>query len=155
MFPKARNEELVVQEMDGETLVYDLKTHKAHCLNSTAAFIWNSCDGEKSIDQLASSLGSKFGHSADRDIVRLAIKQLQDSALLAESGMNGLKSPSRRDLIKKIGLATAIAIPLVTSLVAPTGVMAASCACTTPGNCISQTSCPSTVNCNGSHQCAP
>ena len=126
MFPKARNAELVVQEMGDETLVYDLKTHKAHCLNPTAAYIWNSCNGQRSVDQLAETVELKFGHPADRDLVLLAIKQLQDSALLTESGMNGLKSPSRRDLIKKIGLATAIAIPLVTSLVAPTGVMAAS-----------------------------
>ncbi len=155
MYPKARSENLVVQEMDDETLVYDLKTHEAHCLNKTAAFVWNNCSGNRSIDEIARSVESKFGHPVDGDLVRLAIKQLEDKGLLKESGISGLAMPSRRELIKKIGIASAIAIPIVASLVAPVGVMAASCTCTTPGNCITQSSCPSTVNCNASHQCAP
>ena len=35
--PKARTEQLIVKEVDGEVLVYDLTTDRAHCLNDTAA----------------------------------------------------------------------------------------------------------------------
>ena len=37
--PKARTDGLLVEEMDGETLVYDLDTHGAHCLNPAAALV--------------------------------------------------------------------------------------------------------------------
>ena len=44
----ARHDELVVQELPDEVLVYDLRKHKAHCLNQTAAFVWNHCNGQAS-----------------------------------------------------------------------------------------------------------
>ena len=96
----------------------------------------------------------------------------------------GSEGRSRRDVIRQIGLSSMIALPVVYSLVAPTSVHAQSCgmvgaACSVPGNCclgsdclpgggppvccgcvnpgqcITQTACPSTVNCNGSGICAP
>ena len=43
--PKARKENLVVQESNGEVLIYDLDTNKAFCLNETSALVWQACDG--------------------------------------------------------------------------------------------------------------
>ena len=40
LMPRARQDELVVEELPDETLVYDLKRHKARCLNRTAALVW-------------------------------------------------------------------------------------------------------------------
>src|SRR5260221_9084920 len=117
--PKARSENLVIQTLPGETLVYDMTTNEAHCLNETAAFVWNNCKGDISIDEIARSVEARFGHTVDADFVRLAIKQLDDNKLLTENGLNGLTMPSRREAIKKIGLASAIAIPIVASMVAP------------------------------------
>lgn len=45
--PKARFENLVIQMIADETLVYDLANHRAHCLNETAAFVWGRCTGEE------------------------------------------------------------------------------------------------------------
>ena len=96
------------------------------------------------------------GHTADADFVRLAVKQLDDKNLLTENGLGGLAMPSRREAIKKIGLASAIAIPIVASMVAPQSALAStSCICVTPTDCTGMTGCPSTVNCNGVGQCAP
>jgi hypothetical protein len=155
--PKARFEDLVVQSLDGETLIYDLKTNEAHCLNETAAFIWNSCKGDRSIDDLTTDVEGKFGHRVQPEMVRFALKQLDDKKLMVDSGIVGLAMPSRRQVIKKIGLASAVAIPIVASLVTPSSVYAAaSCACTAPGDCLTQTGCPSTINCNVvSFICAP
>ena len=50
--PKARKHELIVKELSDETLVYDETTHKAHCLNQTAALVWKFCDGRTSIPQM-------------------------------------------------------------------------------------------------------
>jgi len=154
--PKARSENLVIQTLPGETLVYDLTTNEAHCLNETAAFVWDKCKGDISIDEIARSVETRFGHAVDADYVRLAVKQLDDKNLLTESGLGGLAMPSRREAIKKIGLASAIAIPIVASMVAPQSALAStSCICVTPADCATQGGCPSTVNCNGTGQCAP
>ena len=44
--PQARRSGLIIQEVDSEILIYDQETDKAHCLNPTAAKVWNYCDGE-------------------------------------------------------------------------------------------------------------
>jgi len=36
-----------VKQADGEVLIYDLERNKAHCLNNTAARVWQYCDGER------------------------------------------------------------------------------------------------------------
>jgi len=154
--PKARSENLVIQTLPGETLVYDLTTNEAHCLNETAAFVWDKCKGDISIDEIARSVETRYGHAVDADFVRLAVKQLDDKNLLTQSGLGGLAMPSRREAIKKIGLASAIAIPIVASMVAPQSALAStSCICVNPADCTGMTSCPSTVVCNGVGQCAP
>ena len=53
--PVARKENLVIQEMPEEVLVYDMDTNKAHCLNRTAAFVWKSCDGKNSVAPITHS----------------------------------------------------------------------------------------------------
>ena len=59
--PVARKEGLVIQEMPDEVLVYDLETNKAHCLNKTAAFVWNACDGKNSVAEITKLFGNQSG----------------------------------------------------------------------------------------------
>lgn len=154
--PVARKEGLVVQETAEEVLVYDLTSNKAHCLNQTAAFVWKSCDGHNSISQITKLFENEVGSAVNEDLIWLAIDQLNEKNLLdAELALN-FAGRSRREVIKKIGLATVIALPIVVSLTAPTSALAStSCACINPGACLTQSTCPSTVNCNGSGICAP
>lgn len=154
--PVARKQGLVVQEMPEEVLIYDLDTNKAHCLNKTAAFVWKSCDGNKSIADITKSFENDFGSVVDEDLVWLAIEQLGDKNLLSESLKTNFKGQTRRDVIKKIGFAAVVALPVVASLAAPSSALAsASCACVAPADCSTQTGCPSLVNCNPSGVCAP
>ena len=51
--PVARKRELVVQESGEETLVYDLVSNRASCLNQTSALVWKHCDGSKTIGDIA------------------------------------------------------------------------------------------------------
>lgn len=154
--PVARKQGLVVQEMPEEVLIYDLDTNKAHCLNKTAAFVWKSCDGNKSVADITKSFENDFGNAVDEDLVWLAIEQLGDKNLLSESLPTSFKGHTRREVIKKIGFASVIALPVVASLAAPTSALAtASCACVVPADCPAQTGCPNTSNCNGSGVCAP
>lgn len=156
IYPLARHKELVIQEMTDEVLVYDLNTNKAHCLNPSAAFIWRACNGNNSIDDIVDQFELDGKGKVSEDFVWLALDQLQENALLDDLVAPRFEGQSRRQVIKKIGLASMVAIPVVASLVAPQNALAVgSCACVVPGDCITQTTCPSTVNCNGSGICAP
>ena len=63
--PAARQAGLVVRELPGETLVYDLENNKAHCLNGTAALVWRRCDGQTTVAELAQTLHEELGLPAD------------------------------------------------------------------------------------------
>ena len=134
--PVARKNDLVIQESDNEVLVYDLVTNKASCLNETAAFVWQSCNGSNGIADIAKALGRKTDQAVNDDLVWLAIDELSKHKLLEEkvSAEYSVEGMSRRDVIKKIGLGTMIALPLVFTLVAPRSVHANSL-CVTGGVC--------------------
>lgn len=156
--PIARKNGLVVQEVPDEVLVYDLESNKAHCLNNSAAIIWKSCDGNNSVSDIASIVEQQAGGKVADDFVWLAIDQLSENNLLESPIPSSFEGTSRREVIKKIGLASMIAIPVIASLVAPQSALAAaSCTCNTPGACGStpNASCPSTTRCNGAGLCAP
>ena len=155
-FPIARKNDLVVQDMPDEVLVYDLNSNKAHCLNQTAAMVWKSCDGKNSVSEIAKLIELQAGGSVSEDFVWLAIDQLGENDLLEQEIKSTFAGQTRREVIKKIGLAAVIGLPIVASMVAPPNVLAVvSCGCIAPGDCIAQTACPSTTNCNGSGVCAP
>jgi len=131
--PVARKSGLVVQEMPDEVLVYDLNSNKAHCLNQTAATVWQACDGSQSISDIAAELGK----GNNEDLVWLAIDQLSENDLLEAKVASKFKGQTRRDVIKKIGLASIIAVPVIASLVAPQNALAAqSCNCVNNNQCI-------------------
>jgi hypothetical protein len=142
-FPMARKTGLVVQEMPDELLVYDLDSNKAHCLNQTAAFVWKSCDGSNSVADITELFVSEGGSKISEDLVWLAIDQLNENQLLEKEMRSSFAGQSRRDVIKKIGLASMVAIPIVASLVAPQSALAAS-------SCL----CPSGATCTGDLECA-
>lgn len=145
--PMARKEGLVIQEMPDELLVYDLETNKAHCLNQTASSVWKACNGKNSVAEIA-RIFEDSNSKGSEDLVWLAIDQLNENDLLEKEYELDFKGRTRRDLIKKVGLASVIALPVVASLTAPSSALAAaSCNCVTPTDCAPQTTCPSTVNC--------
>lgn len=126
--PIARSANITVQNLDNETLIYDLTINKAFMLNETSAFIWNHLDGQMSIAELSRRLGAKFKQKANEEIVWLAIEQLKNNNLLkeAESFQTPLSDINRREVIKRAGLATMIALPIITGLTAPQAAHAAS-----------------------------
>ena len=152
----ARQNGLVVQEMPDEVLVYDLNTNKAHCLNQSAAFVWKSCDGAKSVSDIVREFETNGKGKVTEDFVWLAIDQLNENGLLDGSVAPRFAGQSRRQVLKTIGLASMVALPLIASLVAPKNAMGAvSCSCGNPGMCATRTACPSTTNCNLQGVCAP
>ena len=123
--PQSRTENLVVRELDDETLVYDLERNEAHCLNRTVALIWNQCDGEKTATAAARILTRKLDAHVDADLVWLAVRQLQRFHLVER--VTTSPSVSRRDLVLKYA-PIALALPMILSISAPTTAQAATCA---------------------------
>ena len=140
--PRARRAKLVVRELADETLVYDVEGHRAHCLNRTAALVWELCDGEHTVSLMAERMGERLSAQVPEELVRLALGQLADRGLLAPVDFGPEPGPalvSRRAMVRRLGLAAAVALPLVTSIISPTPVMAQS-----PCN---ETSCPPGTTC--------
>lgn len=119
--PLARSTDIVVQTIGKEVLIYDLNTHRAYNLNETSSIVYHACDGNTTFSELKSKANFTDG------IIFFAIDELRKNNLLEN---NSFVSPfndlSRREVIKKVGLASIIALPVISSLVAPTAAMAQS-----------------------------
>jgi hypothetical protein len=121
--PIARTENLVIEDLDDEILIYDRLTAQAHCLNGPAAQVWRASDGDLSEESLAASLG------LDADEVRFALVQLEDKNLLdlgpvVQVDGNGTTRRQFTITTAKAG-AIAAAAPMIYSILAPTPAAAA------------------------------
>lgn len=122
-----RKDGLTISALEGEILVYDHETRRASCLNSFAAEVLELCDGRRSAASIARDLPSG---EIDERMVWLALADLQKARLLEDGSADvpgEYSGTSRRDLLKKIGLGTAIAVPVVTGLSAPALAQVATC----------------------------
>lgn len=137
MKPNARKEELVVQVVGDETIVYDERRSHAHRLNRTAALVWRHCDGAHTVADLQSVLQRDADMLATEDIVWLALDRLEKEQLLTEPLTRPADAAkiTRRDVLRKAALAGGLTLmlPVVQSMVAPTPAMAMSVGCAKRG----------------------
>lgn len=124
ILPNTRTSDILVQSLNGETLIYDLKTNKSYCLNSTSAIVFAACGGETTIESL------KTQHDLPDEIIFLALDELKKNDLIEDEFVSPFAGMSRREMIRKAGLASMIALPVVLSLIAPSATSAASASCT-------------------------
>ena len=143
VLPVARTESLIVKEVDGETLVYDLTTDKAHCLNETAARVWKNCDGSNSVSEISKALSVELNTNVKDEVVWLALDQLEKFKLLEEAPAKpaSLAGMTRRQMVARLGIA-AVALPSIMSIVSPTAqaqgsVFAPGTCCINPNDCAS------------------
>lgn len=112
--PISRKDELVVQELNGEVLIYDLRVNKAFCLNETSALVWQACDGSKTVDEIGKQLGSEdMAWLALSDLIK---QNLVEHELATPTKFEGM---SRREVVKSLGMGSMLAIPVIAALVAP------------------------------------
>ncbi len=148
--PRMREDGLVIDDLPDEVLVYDLERHEAHCLNRSAALVWRACDGRSSPADIARRLTMELDTQFSADLVLVALNQLERQNLLQQPATLPAQfiALSRRQMVRRLGFAAAVAVPLVTSIVAPTAVQAATCQ-QSGHPCIPNKLCCSPLGCNG------
>jgi hypothetical protein len=162
-----RSDDLVIEAVGDELLVYDRISRRAHCLGADAARVWQACDGRSDAGAMSADLGLAL------DVVRQAVDELEGCGLLEHrlelvdvTPGNG-KAVTRRELAArsaKLGTAAAAA-PLILSITAPTAMAAATptfnaCAISTgnsngnnPGQCGFIAGCCGCCNWQSGGQC--
>lgn len=106
-----------------DTLVFNPFNGEAHSLNKVAAFILHCCDGETTVQEVASLCEQEFECLAGEDLVRYTLEQLRRKKLVDSCDPGAL---TRKDLLVKAAGA-AVALPVVASVVLPSPALAQSC----------------------------
>ncbi len=146
--PATRKDGLTISTLDDEVLVYDPEARRASCLNSFAAEVLARCDGQSSASDITRELPFK---DVDERLVWLALADLQKAQLLQDRisiPFNADGRTNRRDLLKRIGMGTAVAVPIVTGLALPAAAAHGTCkgigsGCTQNHECCSKHCCNS------------
>lgn len=136
MIPVARKEKLLIQEIGDELIVYDQENKASHCLNPMAASVWELCDGQHTVEDIANLLENDLNLATDenvdmRALVWLTLEELEHFHLIKEYRTQPITIPtiSRRTVVKTATLVGGFAIgsmfPLVRSIIAPTPAIAA------------------------------
>ena len=128
ILPQARFEAIVVQELRDEVLVCDTKNNRVFCLNQTAGEVWKLCDGKTEIKQISAILAKKLKTNVSEELVLFSLNELSKHDLLDKttSISDIFTGASRREVIKRIGLGSMIALPIISSVVMPTATQAQS-----------------------------
>ena len=156
--PRARTSRLVTRDLGDELLVYDLERHKAYCLNQVAMQVFRHCDGETTIPDMALRIANALGMPVDEQAVRLGLVRLEKAHLL-DSPVAQILHTSRREMLRTLGRAAVVIVPLVTAITVPTSAQAASgclpagSPCTGPGQCCPGLSCNASIGMPGMKTC--
>jgi hypothetical protein len=147
--PLARSQDVVVEAIGDELLVFDRANGRAHSLNTAAALVWQACNGSRTREQISEHC------QLDPLAVDLALDNLADSKLLEDYDPPA-ERVSRRTAIRRIaftGASIGVALPVIRSIVAPSSAMAGS---TVGSACASQADCTHAgSHCHSDGQCHP
>ena len=84
-----QREGITCRELDqNETMLYNQETEAIHILNPTAKFVWDLCNGEHTIEDMAAAIQAEFAGTEGKDILSEIAKTLDTFA------ENGLLQPA-------------------------------------------------------------
>ena len=117
-----------VEQLGNELCIYNWQRKEVHALNPTAARVWQQCDGQTSLAQIAAMLQAELQvpDAEAKELAWLTLAQLEKAHLLDAD----VVKPTQRKVLPrrafiKLGVAAAL-LPVVHSIVAPTPVAAQS-----------------------------
>lgn len=147
--PLSRYKDIVVQELKDEILVCDTKNNRVFCLNQTAGEVWKLCDGKTPIRKISEKLTNILKVEITEELVLFSLAELSKHKLLTDNNSPEqiFKGISRREVVRRIGLGSMVALPIISSVVMPMAAQAqsgcpttnapAGCPCTIGTECLS------------------
>jgi hypothetical protein len=126
--PKRKN--VIVRQLSDELLLYDKATNKAHCLNQSAADIWQLCDGKRTVADIARVLEKELKSPVAEQTLWVTLIKFGNAGLLRNDvpRLHTGRRLSRRDALRKVGATVAaLAVPVIASVLVPKAEGAVSC----------------------------
>jgi Coenzyme PQQ synthesis protein D (PqqD) len=121
-----KQRKLIARKIGDELLLFDEETNTAHCLNGIAGDLWMACEREGSAVEVTEVLCPRWP-DIEEEVVAASLSKLAAASLLEETTAQENISQGRRQLIRKLGFAAAVALPIVvTSVLIPPAAAAAS-----------------------------
>lgn len=117
--PMARTEDILVESLGDEVLIYDLRTHEATCLNASAALVWDLCDSQRTIADILDEVGN--AEVTEHHIADL-LDQLRDKNLLEDDdtpAAHGAGAPPSRRFFLGHAAAASVVLPALMSTMVP------------------------------------
>lgn len=142
---------LLRHHLDGQVLIYDARVDRVHLLDATTGHVFELLEqGGRSRQGIVGELATRMDTGESDSLLELSLDELRKADLLddAATQLRPLSEISRRELLRKVGLAGAAAllIPAIATLTATPAYAQASCI--TIGNvCLSGSA--------GTHCCTP
>ena len=143
---------LLRHQLDGQVLVYDTREDRVHLLDTTTGHVFELLEqGNRSREGIVAELATRMNSIEGESLLRLSLDELRKADLLMDAQVptDALNDITRRDLVRKLGLAGAAAllVPTITTLTATRAYAQASCLVTgqacvvnsTPACCTGET----------------
>jgi hypothetical protein len=154
---------VVVRELASETVLYDRRTQRAHCLGRTAAAIWRAQDGHTGARETARLVSESLQEPVDEAEVCLVWRRLRRVGLRhrpasrSDSVAPALAAHSRRRVAITLGAAALMVLSVATRSPAQA---AATCLqngtpCTRSSQCCGNCCNGNAGRCTGGGPCAP
>lgn len=121
---------LLRHELDGQVLIYDAREDRVHLLDTTTGHVFELLQEEgKTRESIVSELASRMNSIETDSLLQLSLDELRKADLLENAAMPALSDITRRDLLRKVGLAgaAAVLIPAIATLTATSAYAQASC----------------------------
>ena len=150
-----KRKDTIVRQLCDELLVYDKATNKAHCLNESAAEVWNLCDGKRTVAEIVPLLKKKAKATTDEQLLWMALLRLEKAGSLQNNlPLSGpVCTLSRREASRRVGAtAAALAVPVIASILVPKAAAAVSCS-TLGGVCNPRPCCAGMLLTCVAHRC--
>ncbi len=103
---------------DGSTAIFDQRSKSVHSLNASAAAVWEACAKGATMSQLLAALTAHYGSPVSTETALHALAQLEAASLIESDARTAapVSGLDRRSILKSIGTAGAVAIPVVLTL---------------------------------------
>lgn len=115
-----RRDDVHVEELDGEAVLYDPRTGAIHRMDAVAYSVWTACDGSRTCDDVCHLVATrhKIGGLRAEQCVRSALELLDQKELMIGSGATSDSALSRREVLSGgIGRAL-VAAPVISTFFA-------------------------------------